>query len=728
MKRICIIVFVLSALHGFTQSRKIDSLLHVLKSAKEDTNKVNTLDRLVQNLWKTGKYDTATICANDMLALAGKLNFKKGQAEASRNIGIIYAEQSNFTKGLEWDNKTLALDEEIGNKAGIGKDFCEIGAVYRDQGNYPKALEYHYKALATDNEAGIKAGIASDECGIGIVYEDIGNSEKALEFYLKALTIAKETVDKTAIAALLCNISDVYISQGKFTLALDYQLKALAMNLQTGNKRYITTNYGDLGDIYNHIGDNTKALECEFKAVAISREIGDPTGIAINFNAIGNVYIDQKKIALAKAYFDSSIAIAKEIGGRDIIENSYGYMAKADSTEGNYKAYLADYKKYIIYRDSLVNEASTQKTVQTEMNFEFDQKQAEQKAAQDKKDAMAELESKKQKVVSDIFIAGFILMLALAFFIFRGYRQKQSANIIITQQKEEVEKQKALVEEKNKDILDSIMYAKQLQDAILPPLIFIKQHLPESFVFYKPKDIVAGDFYWMEIAGDTLLIAAADCTGHGVPGALVSIVCSNALNRAVKEFKIKEPGKILDKVRELVLETFEKSESNVQDGMDISLCAIQALPSPKGGNSLASMNPPSEGREAVGATVQWSGANNVLWYVQNNARPDAPFGREMKEIPADKQPIGKYYNDTSFNTHTLNLKKGDTLYLFTDGYADQFGGDRGKKLKNLQFQQILLANTTKPMDEQKRLLENALNEWKGNLTQVDDILVIGIRV
>ncbi|HXB12824.1 MAG TPA: SpoIIE family protein phosphatase, partial [Bacteroidia bacterium] len=247
----------------------------------------------------------------------------------------------------------------------------------------------------------------------------------------------------------------------------------------------------------------------------------------------------------------------------------------------------------------------------------------------------------------------------------------------------------------------------QLQDAILPPLRLIKQHLPESFVFYKPKDIVAGDFYWMEKTGDTLLVAAADCTGHGVPGALVSVVCSNALNRAVKEFKIKEPGKILDKVRELVVETFSQKDPlgekkwEIQDGMDISLVAISHRPL---ANSF---------------DVQWSGANNALWYVQNN---------EMKEIPADKQPISRYYNDTSFNTHTLDLKKGDTLYLFTDGYADQFGGDKGKKLRNIQFKQILFANTTKPMEEQKRLLEDALNEWKGSLTQVDDILVMGIRV
>jgi len=253
------------------------------------------------------------------------------------------------------------------------------------------------------------------------------------------------------------------------------------------------------------------------------------------------------------------------------------------------------------------------------------------------------------------------------------------------------------IEEKNKDILDSITYAKRLQDAILPPLSIIKQYLPDFFLLFKPKDIVAGDFYWMERAGNNILVAAADCTGHGVPGALVSVVCSNALNRTVKEFNIIEPGKILDKVRELVLETFEKSESNVQDGMDISLCCINTKTN----------------------EVQWSGAYNSLWYINNG---------KIHEVAADKQPIGKCDKPVPFNTHNLNLQKGDTLYLFTDGYADQFGGPNGKKFKYKQMEELLLTNAAKSMDEQKNALDRALEVWKGDLEQVDDILVLGIKV
>ena len=251
------------------------------------------------------------------------------------------------------------------------------------------------------------------------------------------------------------------------------------------------------------------------------------------------------------------------------------------------------------------------------------------------------------------------------------------------------------VEEKQKEITDSINYAKRIQEAILPSFDFIKKHLPDSFIYYQPKDIVAGDFYWAEKVGDDFFIAAADCTGHGVPGALVSVVCCNALNRTVNEFKLSDPGKILDKTRELVLESFSKNEADIKDGMDISLISIN------------------------GNVVKWAGANNPLWYYQNN---------DLKELKANKQPIGKTDNPDPFTTHTIELKKGDSLYLFTDGFADQFGGPKGKKFKYKQLEELLISTNQLSISSQHEALKNALNSWKGSLEQVDDICIIGIRV
>ncbi|HTB05878.1 MAG TPA: SpoIIE family protein phosphatase [Bacteroidia bacterium] len=273
----------------------------------------------------------------------------------------------------------------------------------------------------------------------------------------------------------------------------------------------------------------------------------------------------------------------------------------------------------------------------------------------------------------------------------------RSLRNIISERTAEVVKQKEVIEMKNKDITDSINYAKRIQDAILPTTASFRRLFPDSFFLFKPKDIVSGDFYWLSEINDRVFIAAADCTGHGVPGAMVSVVCSNALNRAVKEFEITEPGKILDKVRELVLETFEKSEADVKDGMDIS---------------LACFDPHTK-------QVQWSGANNSFWYVR---------GDELMEIGADKQPIGKNDNPKPFKTHTITAQKGDSLYLYTDGYADQFGGPQGKKFMKKRFKELLVNLRNLTMKEQWRAIDKAIVEWQGPGEQIDDILVIGIKV
>lgn len=279
-------------------------------------------------------------------------------------------------------------------------------------------------------------------------------------------------------------------------------------------------------------------------------------------------------------------------------------------------------------------------------------------------------------------------------------------NVILENQVEErtheITEQKKIIEEKNKDITDSISYAKRIQNATLPPKELKNKLFPQAFVLFKPKDIVSGDFYWFAEINGNKFIAAADCTGHGVPGAMVSVVCSNALNRAIKEYDLTEPGKILDKVREIVVETFSKSESNlVNDGMDISFCTIMAQ------------------EKSETKTVLWAGANNPLWYIQNN---------ELKEITANKQPVGICDNPLPYTTHIIHCKTNDALYLFSDGYADQFGGLKGKKLKYKQFSEFVLSIQNMTMPEQEIFLDEKFESWKGDMEQVDDVLVIGVRI
>lgn len=274
----------------------------------------------------------------------------------------------------------------------------------------------------------------------------------------------------------------------------------------------------------------------------------------------------------------------------------------------------------------------------------------------------------------------------------------------VIERTKDLHKQKEIVEEKNKEIVDSINYAQRLQRAILPPLGTIKLNLPESFVLFKPKDIVSGDFYWMYSEGDQVLIAAVDCTGHGVPGAMVSVVGANSLDRCVKEYKLKTPAEILDKLSELVTETFESTDHEVKDGMDISLCSIDMK---------------------TKKTV-WAGANNPLWIVRNQKNISAE--ESFMEIKADKQPIGKFDFRKPFNNHEVQLEDGDCIYLFTDGYADQFGGPNGKKLKYKTLKDMLISNHNKSMVEQMEKIDAEFENWRGYLEQVDDVCVIGIRL
>ena len=252
-------------------------------------------------------------------------------------------------------------------------------------------------------------------------------------------------------------------------------------------------------------------------------------------------------------------------------------------------------------------------------------------------------------------------------------------------------------ETKNKELLDSIQYAKRIQNAIMPSEKQLSQLIPNGFVFYQPKDIVAGDFYWLNQKENDLYIASCDCTGHGVPGALVSVVCNAALNRSLKEFALQTPGEILDKTRELVVTEFEKSEDEVSDGMDIALIKLN-------GNRLS-----------------FSGANNPLWVVRNN-------GDVVEDIKGCKQSIGLTNNPSPFVTHEVELNSGDCVYVFTDGYSDQFGGPKGKKFKTRAFKELLQSVCSEPMKHQKDIVENTLKDWKGNLEQVDDICVIGLKM
>lgn len=261
----------------------------------------------------------------------------------------------------------------------------------------------------------------------------------------------------------------------------------------------------------------------------------------------------------------------------------------------------------------------------------------------------------------------------------------------------QIDNQRTALSEKNKEITDSITYAQRIQNAILPAHRLIAHYLPQSFVVYLPKAIVSGDFYWVEKKGDTVFFAVVDCTGHGVPGAMMSVIGQNALNRVVNEFDVIQPAAILDRLNDLVEETFSRGGSEVRDGMDIALCAW---------NTKTNL-------------LEYAGANNALYLLRNG---------EITEHKADKQPIGRFEKRFPFTNQQLQLLAGDRVYLFSDGIADQFGGPEGKKFKYRRLKELLVSISGASMQQQKNEVLAAFYSWKGSLEQIDDVCIFGVQV
>lgn len=275
------------------------------------------------------------------------------------------------------------------------------------------------------------------------------------------------------------------------------------------------------------------------------------------------------------------------------------------------------------------------------------------------------------------------------------------ARMALAQSNMQLKDQKEVIEHKNKSITQSINYAKRIQMAILPSQDVIRQHLPESFIFYLPKDIVSGDFYWFSHKNGKSIIAAADCTGHGVPGAFMSMIASSLLSETVNEKGITQPASILDNLRKGVIKALAQSGNpeEAKEGLDIALCSF----------------------DSENGILEYAGAFNPMYFIRNG---------QLTEIKADKQPIGIYpgKQNTPFSNHTLTIEPGDAVYIFTDGFADQFGGPEGKKFRYKPFQELLLSIGHEKMGAQQHLLQQAFDAWRGEAKQIDDVMVIGLRV
>ncbi len=544
--------------------------------------------------------------------------------------------------GKEYDSlmKALELFTANNDKEGEGAAQSLLAIYYKNLGQLDKAQELVQQSLTNINEhPDYLYFLTVDYYQAGEIYKMLKDYDAAIMLYTKGLDYVTETTEGM-VPRLLNGIGTVYCDKKEFEKAFNYFNQSL-QKLEGKNHGFLESkNYADIGNYYYQIGDYEKSFLYQQKSVKIRKENKHYNALITNYLELAELFFKQNKLDDALEY--ALLAEKNAIEFKIIIKQYQAELIASSIYEAmnNKSLALEYYKKYHVTKDFVLGQENARKLQQIKTHNELDSMQKEK----------------------EIF---------------------KLRNVVLKEALDEISA--------------SVRYAKRIQEAILPPIELIKEKLPNSFVLYKPKDVVAGDFYWMEEINDSLFIAAADCTGHGVPGALVSVVCSNALNRAVKEFKLTETGKILDKVCLLVCETFENSSAEVKDGMDISLLCINKK----------------------NKQITWSGANNPLWYFIDS---------ELKTITATKRPIGKSDNHSPFITHIIEYKKDTSFYLFTDGYADQFGGEKGKKFMYKQFQELLFSMLNKNVNEQHTHLNTAFENWKGNLEQVDDVCVIGIRV
>jgi serine phosphatase RsbU (regulator of sigma subunit) len=493
------------------------------------------------------------------------------------------------------------------------------------------------------------------------------------------------------LANSLNNLAAIYSVVDSLDQAIECFNESSKIYEQIGHKSGMALIAQNTANIYFKGKKGDKGLLKMKEAINLYTELNEPKGISICYRGLGKYYSEIKNYSTAIDNYLKAEELMSPLGIKQDLRSLYEQIAQAYSNSNNHQKANSYLKKYIEINDSIFNSEKSNQITEMQEKYDSNKKQQEIEL-QNTLIAKQNAEVEQQTTQKFAFGIGFVLALGLLFIAYRGYSQKQKANKIILLQK-------SIVEEKNREITDSITYARRLQEAILPPDHLIKEVLPNSFVVFKPKDVVSGDFYWLEVVNDIIIFAVADCTGHGVPGAMVSVVCSNALNRAVKEFGITEPRKILDKTRELVIATFEKSTENVRDGMDIALCSLNL-----NSNEL-----------------QFSGANNPLWILRKDSN-------EIEEIKGNKQPIGVYVDAEPFTNHKVNLNSGDYIFLFSDGFADQFGGEKGKKMKYKPFKDHLIHSTNNNMEKQKEELISSFDKWKGEMEQVDDVCIIGIRV
>lgn len=682
-----------------------------------------------------GKHAKSIECQEESLKVYKELGNKIAVSRGLTNLGIAYDDLSNYAKAIEYYEEALVMKIELNDSVGISAIFNNMGEVHKDKGNYVEAIEYYEKSLNIDKSLNDKAGIAICLLNIGKIHFFQKNYDKAGEYYEESLSLAEEIDNKRIIVNDLNNIGEVLIADGKYLLAIVNLEKSIELCNHMGDESEKARAILYLGDVFVELERYSEAIKQYEKAFDIHVKLGEEGKVATVNIKIGEALCKTGNYNKAIQFSIKGLQIAQKVGSKDNISKASRVLSKSYAKSLNFKK---AYNYSVLYKEThdSIYTIESQKQISTiEHSFELERKQSEIEL-QDIRLEKQEAEITQQQVKQKALLGGFFAVLIIVILAVLGNIRIRKAKDIITEQKEEIQvsneslnntneelrvtlemlsHQKEVIEKTNKKITDSIHYAKYIQTAILPQKEKIGKIFNDYFVMYKPKDIVSGDFYWTTQIDGKTIIAAADCTGHGVPGAFMSILGITFLNDIVNKDSVTKTDIVLNYLRSEIINALKQNNSIGEqlDGMDVGLCSID----------FSKMN------------LQFSGANTPLYIVRSKEEEsisDASMTEFndsiLYEIKGDKMPISMYRKMVDFNMVEINLKKGDCLYMFSDGFIDQFGGPDTKRFQSKNFKQMLLSNCKKPMSEQKIEIEKVFSSWKHNNEQIDDIMVVGFVV
>jgi len=699
--RLLLFLFLLfSGITSNAQNSRVDSLKMLLTDLDEDITKVNTLNAIAEELYRIDP-DEAISYGSEAINLAEQLNYPEGEALANKNIGLGFYKQGEYTEALRYWEPSLALYEELGDDKMVANLLSNMGACYWNTGKKVEAIGLMLPSLKMAEEISDSTRIGTLLLNIGLIYSEMPSTiDSAQNYYLRAIEMGEALGNVELVGLGHLNLGEIYVDKEEHDSALFYFEKSLTI---LNSNIYIASALNFIGRIYSEKGDYQKALIYHQDALDLARKENAQTETVGILLGLASTYEGLNNPAKAIEYYTEAGSIAEEIGLDLSLSGAYEGLAT------NY-AEILDFPnayKYLSLQNTIDDITyrieSDNKTTDLMNTYQMEKKQNEITLLEHQAE-IEQLKSKRQRAI--IISTGFLgfILIAVIFAVTSRMRYIRNTN-------QKINKQKEL-------ITDSITYAQRIQSAILPSPEKLEQLLPDHFVLFRPKDIVSGDFYWIKEVKDHLVIVGADCTGHGVPGAFMSMLGITMFNDLIGDSCYDAPGAILDRLREKVKEMLVQhgNTDEQKDGMDLAIAVFNRTT-----------------RE-----IHFSGANNPLYIIREKSQPEQkdlePYASldngdyRLFELKGDKQPIGAHWEEAPFRTTSVHLKEKDSFYMFSDGYIDQFGGENRKKFKSMNFKKLLLSVQEERMDVQRQTLEQTFDQWRGPHEQIDDIIVLGVQV